>query len=481
MTTPALLAPARRRRNLTYREKLAIVQKKEDEPSWTQRSLALWAKEQFRLESKPTQATISNLLRAKHKLQLLASAVPPDFRSARRVRHPELDRRVLLWVHDELQARGPVTRLAIQHRAMDLAREMQLPTDLSFSKGWVSSFISRHQLSIGRRGDAPAQQQQMLQLQGVRQEPTLEETPAVAVEEEKEEEEEEEEEEVDHSVEVEQEQVQEEEVEQEGGSDSTPPMQTERRGDEDWSSGREEGRATTDLLLDWVAVPGSYSRWWLLKDEEEKEKEPLCWEINLFLRSHGLRGMSSADIKQQLSTFVMTFQAAHMWLRQTRVEYPLDVEEMTLEQEGIKSHVRQMCPHYERLAPVLAAYVKYDDKAADMAQSSAAPATATIEAATQVSSEAASSSRTDDTSAVATTPPRPAKRARRQSTESTADDSIEDETKAQKRRLFELECARLQSEIETRNIQLVLEKTLARKKLLDAGISAEEVDRIFPL
>ncbi|KAE8978667.1 hypothetical protein PR002_g24650 [Phytophthora rubi] len=473
MTTPAPLAPARRRRNLTYREKLAIVQKKEDEPSWTQRSLALWAKEQFRLESKPTQATISNLLRAKHKLQLLASAVPPDFRSARRVRHPELDRRVLLWVHDELQARGPVTRLAIQHRAMDLAREMQLPADLSFSKGWVSSFISRHQLSIGRRGDAPAQQQQMMQMQSVRQEPTLvEETPAVAVEEEKEEEEEEEEEEeVDHSVEVEQEQVQEEEVEQEGGSDSTP-MQSERRGDEDWNSGREEGRATTDLLLDWVAVPGSYSRWWLLK--EEKEKEPLCGEINLFLRSHGLRGMSSADIKQQLSTFVMTFQAAHMWLRQTRVEYPLDVEEMTLEQEGIKSHVRQMCPHYERLAPVLAAYVKYDDNAADMAQSSAAPVTATIEAATQVSSEAASSSRTDDTSAVATTPPRPAKRARRQSTESTADDSIEDETKAQKRRLFELECARLQSEIETRNIQLVLEKTLARKKLLDAGISAEE-------
>ncbi|KAG6617748.1 putative ARS binding protein 1 [Phytophthora cinnamomi] len=477
MTTPRLAGDARRpRRNLTYREKLAIVQKKEEEPAWTQRSLALWAKEQFRLESRPTQATISNLLRGKHKL--LAAAVPPDFRSARRVRHPELDRLVLRWVQEQQQQQlRPVTRLAIQHKALELARELQLPADLSFSKGWVSSFMNRHQLSIGRREDAPpAQPQQQQVLQTTRQEPVVvvAETPTVVLVEQETQEEEEEEEVVDQSLEVEQ------EVEREEGS-STVRQSVEEENAGDWSSsGREEGRATTELLLDWVAVPGSYSRWWLLKSDEEKE--PLCGEINLFLRSHGLRNMSSADIRQQLSTFVMTFQAAHTWLTQTRVEYPLDVRDMTLEQEGIKSHVRQMCPHYERLTPVLAAYIKYDDSAADAMQGSEVLlAPATIETAAQVSSEAALSAASDDTSVADGTPPRPAKKPRRQSTESTADDDSEDETKAQKRRLFELECARLQSEIETRNIQLVLEKTLARKKLLDAGISAAEVDRIFPL
>lgn len=50
----------------------------------------------------------------------------PDFRSARRVRHPELDRRVLLWVHEQLRLQ-PVTRLAIQQRAMDLARRCSCP------------------------------------------------------------------------------------------------------------------------------------------------------------------------------------------------------------------------------------------------------------------------------------------------------------------------------------------------------------------
>lgn len=112
-----------RRRNLTYRQKLAIVQKKEEEPSWTQRALALWAKEQFRLESRPTQATISNLLRGKSKL--LATAVPRT--SARRgACATRLDRRVLLWVHEQLRLQ-PVTRLAIQQRAMDLARRCSCP------------------------------------------------------------------------------------------------------------------------------------------------------------------------------------------------------------------------------------------------------------------------------------------------------------------------------------------------------------------
>ncbi|GMF35390.1 unnamed protein product [Phytophthora lilii] len=164
----------------------------------------------------------------------------------------------------------------------------------------------------------------------------------------------------------------------------------------------------------------------------------------------------------------MTFQAAHTWLRQTRAEYPSTIDNLTLEQEGMKSHVLQMCPHYERLEPVLAAYVNYDDHtaSASASQSNEASATSSSDVTVQVG---------DDVDNVG------AKSLRRQNVEAAVDDSIDDETKAQKRRLFELECARLQSEIETRNVQLVLEKTLARKKLLDAGISAEEVDRIFPL
>ncbi|KAL4159521.1 hypothetical protein PRNP1_000098 [Phytophthora ramorum] len=497
---PSAGAPRRGRRNLTYREKLAIIQKKEEEPAWTQRVLAMWAKEHFRLETKPTQATISNLLRGKDKL--LNTAVPPDFRSARRVRHPELDQRMILWVHQQLQGDAAVTRVSIQNRAMEVAREMQLPADVTFSKGWVSSFMNRHQINL-RGGNAAEQENhrhEMLAATADAVQAAVKRTEQV--EKEKHEEEmrheeiEEEEEEVDHAVDVdESEEEQEAQIEttKTVGGDATIQGVKRRRvttsnGGDLWEAMgtgvSDEGRAAAELLLDWIAVPGSYSRWWLLKNDADKE--PLCEEINLFLRSHGLRGMTSVEIRKQLTAFVATFQASHMWLRQARLNYPLGANELTLEQERIKSHVLQMCPHYERLVSVLSPYVNCDESAGGVVQRNTAPAPTpppptTVEPSTQVNCSEATEKQVDNASSSNDATLNPAKKSRRQSTESSPDDSVNDETRAQKRRLFELECTRLQSEIETRNIQLVLEKTLARKKLLDAGISPKEVDRIFPL
>ncbi|CAI5733219.1 unnamed protein product [Peronospora destructor] len=56
--------------------------------------------------------------------------------------------------------------------------------------------------------------------------------------------------------------------------------------------------------------------------------------------------------------FVTTFQAANTtYMRQAKVEYPSNVEELTLEQESTKRHVLQLCGHYERLVSVLTAYL----------------------------------------------------------------------------------------------------------------------------
>ncbi|GMF14478.1 unnamed protein product [Phytophthora fragariaefolia] len=349
---------------------------------------------------------------------------------------------------------------------------MQLPADLSFSSGWVSSFIKRHQLVIN--GERVAEQED--ERQGVE-----EQEVEVEVEMEVEQyESEDAQEEQYHADEVEQEQGRHQAREQQQVQHEDEVSTATRSGGtrencdgEMWRDGVNGQGAKTEMLLDWIVIPGNYSRWWLLKSEDEKE--PLCSEINLFARSYGLRDMGSAEIRQQISVLVLTFQAAHTWLRQKNIEYPLDVKAMTLEQEGIKSHVLQMCPHYEKLVPVLAAYVSHDDIPACPAKESEPPVSAAIETATIVSTTNVSRTITDETSDVDDTPSKPAKNPR------TTDGSFDDETKAQKRRLFELECARIQSEIETRNVQLLLEKTLARKKLLDAGISTEEANRIFPL
>ncbi|KAK1941776.1 Thymidine kinase [Phytophthora citrophthora] len=468
-TTLELIGGSEIRRNLSYREKLAIIEKKESEPSWTQCNLALWAKEAFRLESKPTQATISNLLRDKHKL--LNAAVPLEYRSARRVKHPELDQEMLKWVHQELQSGQSVTRTAIQNKAVELAQELQLPSDVSFSRGWVTSFMNRHQLNTSKKngvvvGQDISRMQEQAQLVQTQE-------SQVQVQENQVQTQEEDVEEADNSLEVEEEPAEVDQDSREQFSTVEVEDQSRKRKREDAWQSREEGRATGESLLDWIAVPGSYSRWWLLKTDEEKE--PLCDEINLFLRSHGLRGMNSFDIRQQMTTFVTTFQAAHTWLNQSKVEYPMNVTDMTLEQKGIKNHVLQMCPHYEKLVLVLAAYVNYDNSS-----TSTEAQAATIETTPPLNGSSTPVVQAPDTPVAVESPPK-RKESEPESTESTTTDTAEDETKAQKRRLFELECARLQSEIETRNVQLVLEKTLARKKLQDAGISPEEVDRIFPL
>lgn len=133
-----------RRRNLSYGEKRQLIAQKEREPSWTQETLALWAKDAFALETKPTQATISNILRARDRL--CAADVPAAFRAARPVKHPELDSTISAWVVDALAQGEPLTRDAIQQRAIAFAQELSPDTSITFSKGWVVSFMRRHQL-----------------------------------------------------------------------------------------------------------------------------------------------------------------------------------------------------------------------------------------------------------------------------------------------------------------------------------------------
>ncbi|RLN98976.1 hypothetical protein BBJ28_00000955 [Nothophytophthora sp. Chile5] len=474
------------RRNLTYREKVEIVRKKEAEPDWTQRSLSLWAQQQFGLEVKPTQATISNILRAKDRL--LTTTVPPEFRSARRVKHPELDLRMIQWVLQELRNNVPLTRGAIQSKAIALAQEMQLPSGVSFSKGWVSSFMNRHQLNFIRRpGDASDRIEVMhpgplppteapkpesetgnasytaiiggnglaAAVAPVPQAAAVAPVPQAAV-----------------ATPVSQ------------AASVAPPKPTGKRRRTNTSNVWEscenlsaEDRATLEVLLDWVVMPGSYARWRLQKNDAAKE--PLCEEINLFLRSHGLRGMSSTEIRVRLTMFATSFQVAHSWLDQTGVAYPTSVANTTPEQVDAKSYILQLCPHYEVLAPVLVKFTGEGDDSEDK-ESVDDGETQDVEMAQEMEVTSTPGAQEDRGTYSTTTTVKAAKQPRRRSTGVASAEKLA-VGKAQRQRLFELECERLKSDIETKNVQLMLEKTLARKKLLDAGISQQEVDRIFPL
>ncbi|RLN66175.1 hypothetical protein BBP00_00002362 [Phytophthora kernoviae] len=456
------------RRNLTYREKVAIIRKKDEQPSWTQRNLARWAMEHFGMEKRPTQATISNTLRNREKH--LRPDVPPEFCSVRPVKHPEMDMLMIQWVRQELQEEVSITRAAVQKKAQEFAQELNLQGNVKFSKAAPAPVAALASISEVEDGNTQIDNGVEMEEEGgeeeveehVEEEGVMEEPKTIVTESSSK-----------HTGKRRRESFDgTNSAINTSDSNSSSSTSDDRAGD-GFSA---EDRATVDLLLDWIMEPGNYSRWWLQKDDADKP-QPLLDEINLFLRSHGLRGMTSSQIKVRIAAFTTSFQAAHTWMRQTGNDYPVDSVNRTAEQERIKSHVLQMCPHYEKLAPVLSPYANYDANTAD-GQRAATPA---IETPEKVNGDGAPSLSTqgDDTEGgIALKPP---KQARRQSTETTQGDDGDPEEKAQRRRLFELECARLQSEIETKNIQLLVEKSLARKKLLDADISPEEVDRILPL
>jgi hypothetical protein len=499
------------RRNLTYQEKLTIIRKKEEEPSWTQENLAMWAREQFKLATKPTQATISNILRAKQRLQSMN--VPPDFRSARPVKNPELDALMIQWVATMLANNSPLTREAIQQKAAQLAQELQLANAMTFSKGWVSSFMKRHQLHFRRKhgltagadadlevvrqnmlSSAQASAALMAQAAGISAAgaavsdmmsgiPTgnggaLDGSSAAGAAEDQ--------------------------------NRRPPRLSTKRKRMTVWEGEHltPETRVALGVLLEWVTVPGNYARWRMRKST--KDKEPLCEEINLLLRTRGLRDMTTTEIRVHLVTFVKSFKAATSWLTETGLRDAFEMEKATGGYD-VKSHVLQLCQHYDALAPVLTAFLDDVDEdeemgladEGDLLNMAAAAAAASIGGVNASVDDASASaavpvSVTDKTALVAAAMaaaqqqalakmPRIAvvetdgvlKPPTQPPPQSATPDRPAD--KQQQQLLFDLECEKLKCDIEAKHVQLMLEKTLARKKLLDAGIPTSEVDKIFPL
>ncbi|KAF1336539.1 putative Ars binding protein 1, partial [Globisporangium splendens] len=512
------------RRNLSYQEKLMVIRKKDAEPSWTQENLALWAREQFKLNTKPTQATISNILRSREKLQSMN--VPPDFRSARPVKNPELDLAMIRWVLSMLSNNAPLTRDAIQQRAVALAEEMKITTGITFSKGWVSSFMKRHQLHFRKKqgdsvdadlevirhplvpaaiappasneaapapaasvavGDvtpAPAKQPNkrkrapnnaiitsaaapttttMVPAQAPAWDPSASATNVAQLHHQQ------------QQLLLQQQQLQQQlqQQQQVSGFVVTPAVTP--------------SIAADDLfVLQWLAVPGNYLRW--KKHAGMAAKAPLVEEINGMLRGQNLRDLTGIEVRVKIATLVKSFKAASSWLSETGLHEALDIERAAGGND-VKSHVLQLCKHYDLLAPVLTDHVSSSNDEEDEdndVEMEDHDTQAKRDQETAAKLAAANSSKSIPSPKP--TPPPAANKKRRNSTNSGNNSNKQQQADKQlgidrekQQQLFDLECQKLQVDIEAKQVQLMVEKTLARKKLLDAGIPVAEVDKIFPM
>ncbi|GAB9465854.1 hypothetical protein Gpo141_00003244 [Globisporangium polare] len=487
------------RRNLTYQEKLLIIQKKDQEPSWTQENLALWSREHFKLATKPTQATISNILRTRDKLQ--TTNVPPGFRSARPVKHPALDLAVIQWVLAMLASNTPLTRDAIQQRAIALAEEMDITTGITFSKGWVSSFMKRHQLHFRKKAGGDASTDADLHV--VRQPSELVSIDVGAAL-------------VAGSAAATTGAAQQAKRKRSPASDTKTSAQQHQQVVALVPASLDVGSSLDheQIVVEWLTAPANYLRW-RKTAADAVAKEPLVGEVNALLRARNQRELTVLEVGTKIAALVDSFKAASSWLKKSGLQEIFNLERASGSNE-VKPHVAKLCKHYEALAPVLSAYVGNDGKEDASAKAKQAEAIAAQQQQQQQQLHQLQQQQLQQQQQqqqqqlqqqliqqqvvlqqqqqqaqqqvqqqqqqllLSPSPQQQQKKQRRMSR--TSDKSISsDKEEQQQQQLFDLECQKLQVDIQAKQVQLMVEKTLARKKLLDAGIPLAEVDKIFPM
>ncbi|GLE04242.1 hypothetical protein PINS_up013153 [Pythium insidiosum] len=304
-----------------------------------------------------------------------------------------------------------------------------------------------------------------------------------------------------------------------------------------------DGKTSIGVLLEWLTAPGNYARWCDGKGQAGETREKLCSEINAALRSHGILHRENANIRTQISELERAFDAAVLWLVEqgfggrlppagddaaaaaacsaTPSSSPGGTSSDSKTPRSVaEAHVQRLCRYFHVLYPVMsqmtsqprtrrpysrlslgerrpsaAAAVDGGDDSGNETTSEHGSATNGSAATTATATPMVVLSRkrrapmTSTTTAATTTATATASNA---ATPSFAQfeqaqrlflEAAREERESKRLQLDEernrLECEKLRYEVEAKRLELVVQRALARKRLLDAGLSTNEVDAIL--
>ncbi|KAG7399233.1 hypothetical protein PHYBOEH_009399 [Phytophthora boehmeriae] len=307
----------------------------------------------------------------------------------------------------------------------------------------------------------------------------------------------------------------------------------------DSDSATRGGKTSIGVLLDWLTAPGNYSRWRDGKQQSGESREMLCSEIKGNMHRHGIHHRENANIRTQISELERAFESARDWLDKNgydpatfELKPDVQVEDPELnanaDRQLVETNVLRSCRYYHVLSDVFGQNVrprrsyhrnpmpvpkkrKHEDEggvAADAAEDIIAsesteedtprvplslPSATTVQVSTSNPSTAmsATSAATVAQSVVSGTSPsmagtwaNPAVLANYESTQRVLAEAVREERERKRFAMEEernkLECEKLRYEIEAVKLQLKMDRALARKKLLDAGLPEAQVDELFP-
>ncbi|KAK1941766.1 hypothetical protein P3T76_006830 [Phytophthora citrophthora] len=298
----------------------------------------------------------------------------------------------------------------------------------------------------------------------------------------------------------------------------------------DSDSATRDGKTSISILLEWLSAPNNYLRWRDGKVNKDKgeTREALCSEIKNAMRLHGINHRENANIRTQISELERSFDGARNWLRENNYN-PYTFERVVKRDEDeaavddprpAEAHVLRMCRYYHTLNEVFgrdddegrrqrrshhsgvtySAAIKKrkheevqeedpkvvsmvveeqrmlpDVAAVQLPMTTIAPTVATSSGVPIAPTPAISSA---GLTGSWTNP------AALESTQRMLAEAVREERERKRFCMEEernkLECEKLRYEVEAAKLKLTIDRALARKKLLDAGLPETQVNELFP-
>ncbi|KAG3108394.1 hypothetical protein PI124_g7442 [Phytophthora idaei] len=304
----------------------------------------------------------------------------------------------------------------------------------------------------------------------------------------------------------------------------------------DSDSATRGGKTSIAILLEWLTAPGNYTRWRDGKSQTGETREALCSKIKSTMRQNGIHHRENANIRTQISELERSFDAARNWIKENNLDpYTFrrgaDVEDDhgVIEVDGarapVEAHVLRMCRYYHTLNEVfghdedrgLRQRRTYHQKTLthgvpirkrklpggevhevepkimtetveekrvlpDSVQLPSATVAAIAPAVSAaVSTPVSAAVPIASTAGLAGTWANPAAL---ESTQRMLAEAVREERERKRFCMEEernkLECEKLRYEVEAAKLKLTIDRALARKKLLDAGLPEPQVDELFP-
>ncbi|GMF14476.1 unnamed protein product [Phytophthora fragariaefolia] len=235
-----------------------------------------------------------------------------------------------------------------------------------------------------------------------------------------------------------------------------------------WALDKVEPNAPTsiDVLFEWLKLPGNYQRW------RAKNKQPVCDEIVGYMVKRGITHRGDKQVWAKLVKLENSFETATNWLLAKGHHAAFQLGEA---HHDVRKQVKKLCRYYDELLPVFQQGIPASAARSESSSKTVSNADASQDKIFR-SNQSKSSNETDVMVELCSQSPRLSRLLPDPESQINAPGGTQSQT-------YDLSLQKLQ--LESKKSQLradeICNMALNRKKMLDAGIGLEEVDRVLPL